>query len=156
MKSAFMADSNPGDMLNRVLARLYRSLLQYAVDCWPWTSATDTAASEMPEQRVIEEMTARQQEFVARLADLITRRGDVVDFGSFRDNSELNYVSLDYLLGKLIADEQGLIAELQVALPALQHDAEATALVSELLAVETQNLTQLRELSRSVSATVAA
>ena len=156
-----MADSNPGDVLNRVLARLYRSLMQYAVDCWPWTSSTDTAASDSPGsdspgQKSIEQMTARQQEFVARLADLITSRGNVVDFGSFRDNSELNYVSLDYLLGKLIADEQGLIAELQVALPALQHDAEATALVSELLAVETQNLTQLRELSRSVSATVAA
>jgi hypothetical protein len=68
----------------------------------------------------------------------------------------MHYVSLDYLLGKLLADEQNLIAELQTALSAPGHDAEATALVSELLAVETQNVSRLRELSRSVAATAAA
>jgi hypothetical protein len=151
-----MTDLNSSDVLNRVLARLYRSLMQYAVDCWPWSRATDTAAAETPEQKTIEQMTLRQQEFVARLADLVMRRGGVVDFGSFPDNSELHYVSLDYLLGKLIEDEQNLIAELQTALSALGHDAEATALVSELLAVETQNVSRLRELSRSVAATAAA
>lgn len=151
-----MADSNSSDVLNRVLARLYRSLMQYAVDCWPWSRTTDTVGSESPEQQTIEKMTLRQQEFVARLVDLITRRGDVVDFGSFPDNSELHYVSIDYLLGKLIADEQDLVAGLQAALPTLQNDAEATALVSELLATETQNVSRLRELNRSASATVAA
>ena len=151
-----MADSNSSDVLNRVLARLYRSLLQYAVECWPWTSAADTAATDSTEQQAIEQMTARQQQFVARLADLVTRRGDVVDFGSFPDNSELHYVSLDYLLGKLIADEQELIVELQAALSVLGHDAEGTALVSELLAVETQNVARLRELSRSASAAIVA
>jgi hypothetical protein len=151
-----MTDSNSSDVLNHVLARLYRSLMQYAVDCWPWSTATDTEAAEVPEQKIIEQMTLRQQEFVSRLTDLIMRRGGVVDFGSFPDNSELHYVSLDYLLGKLIADEQDLVAELKTALSAMGHDAEATALVSELLAVETQNVARLSELSRSISATAAA
>jgi hypothetical protein len=151
-----MPDLNSSDVLNRVLARVYRSLMQYAVDCWPWSRSTDTVGSESPEQQAIEKMTLQQQEFVARLADLIMRRGDVVDFGSYPDNSELHYVSVDYLLGKLIADEQDLVAELQSAISALGHDAEATALVSELLAAETQNVARLRELSRSVSATAAA
>src|SRR5436305_2019737 len=96
----FMADLNSSDVLNRGLARLNRSLMQYAVDCWPWTRATDTAAIETPEQKSIEQMTLRQRDFVARLVELIMRRGDVVDFGSFPDNSELHYVSLEYLLGK--------------------------------------------------------
>lgn len=151
-----MADLKSSDVLNRVLARVYRSLLQYAVDCWPWSRATDTAAIDTPEQKSIEQMTLRQQEFVARLVDSIMRRGDVVDFGSFPDNSELHYVSLDYLLGKLIADEQDLVVLLKSALSALHHDPEAVALVSELLATETQNVTRLQELHRSVSATAAA
>ena len=151
-----MAELNSSDVLNRVLARVYRSLMQYAIDCWPWSRFTDTAATLPPEQQAIEQMTKKQQEFAARLVELITSRGDVVDFGSFPDNSELHYVSLDYLLGKLTGDEQELIAELHSALSALGRDAEATALVSELLAVETQNVVRLRELSRSVSATVAA
>ena len=151
-----MADLNSSDVLNPVLVRLYRSLMQYAVDCWPWSRSTDTVGAEPPEQKEIEQMTKRQQEFVARLVDLITRRGDVVDFGSFPDNSELHYVSVDYLLGKLIADEQDLVTGLQAALPALQNDAEATALVSELFTTETQNVSRLRELSRAAAATVAA
>ena len=150
-----MTESNSSDVLNRVLARLYRSLMQYAVDCWPWSRATDTEAAEVPEQKAVEQMTLRQQEFVARLADLVMRRAGVVDLGTFPDNSELHYVSLDYLLGKLIADEQDLVAEVQSALSALGHDAEATALVSELLSVETQNVVRLTELSRSVSTATA-
>jgi len=151
-----MADLNSNDVLNRVLARLNRSLMQYAVDCWPWSRATDTSAIETPEQKFIEQMTVRQRDFVARLVELIMRRGDVVDFGSFPDNSELHYVALDYLLGKLIADEQDLVALLKSALSALHHDPEAVGTVSELLAAETQNVTRLQELLRSVSATAAA
>ena len=120
-----MAELKSSDVLNRVVARVYRSLLQYAVDCWPWTTSADTVAAESAEQKAIEPMTARQQVFVARLVEQITQRGDVVDFGSFRDNSELHYVSLAYLLGKLIADEKDLVVLLQAALSALGHDAEA-------------------------------
>jgi hypothetical protein len=150
-----MADPDPSDVLNRVLTRLYRSLMQYAVDCWPWTRATDTAVPEAPEQKVIEQMTSRQQDFVARLVDLIIERGGVPDFGSFPDNSELHYVSLEYLLGKLIADEQDLVVELQAAIPRLQPDAEARGLVAEILAAETENVARLRELSKTTSTATA-
>jgi hypothetical protein len=138
-----MADLKSSDALNRLVVRLYRSLLQYAAD---------TAAAESTEQRAIEKVAVRQQAFIARLVDLISRHGDVVDFGSYPDNSELHYVSLDYLLGKLIADEQGLIAELQAALPVLRSDADAAALVTEILTAENENLSRLRELSKSASA----
>ncbi|HEY2251322.1 MAG TPA: hypothetical protein VGH74_09690 [Planctomycetaceae bacterium] len=151
-----MADSNSSDVLNRVLARLNRSLLQYAVDCWPWSSATDTAAVETPEQKSVEQMTLRQQQFVARLVDLIMVRDDTVDLGSFPDNSELHYVSLEYLLGKLIKDEQELVAALQSALSALESDVEARTLVAEILAAEHENIERLRELSNSAPAAIVA
>ncbi len=147
-----MADSNASDVLNGVLGRLNRSLMQYAVDCWPWSQATDTAALETPEQKSIEQMTLRQQQFVADLVDLIMQRGGAVDLGTFDDHSELHYVALDYLLGKLIADEQELVAELQSALSSLDSDIEARTLVAEILASEHENVARLGELSRSASA----
>lgn len=151
-----MADSNSSDVLNGVLARLNRSLMQYAVDCWPWSRATDTAALETPEQKSIEQMTLRQQQFVARLVELVMRRGDVVDFGAFPDNSELHYVALEYLLGKLSADEEELVGVLQSALSSLDSDVEARSLVAEILASEHENVARLGELLRSASATTVA
>jgi len=139
-----------------VLGRLNRSLLQYAVDCWPWSRATDTSELETPEQKSIEQMTARQQEFVARLVDLIMHEGGAVDLGTFDDHSELHYVGVDYLLGKLLADEQELVGELQSALSALDSDVEARTLVAEILASEHENVARLGDLSRSASATVVA
>jgi hypothetical protein len=146
-----MADSNTGEILNRLMARLYRSLLQYAVDCWPWTSASESDA-DPPEQKAIEQLARAQKEFVARLVDLIVEQAESPDFGNYPDNSELHYVALDYLLGKLVADEQDLIAEFEVARPLLEQDPEAAALVAEILSAEIENLARLRELSKAVPA----
>ena len=151
-----MAEQNPNDILNRVVARVYRCLLQYAMECWPWTTATETPGVEPPEQKAVEQMAARQRDFLGRLADLLTRRGAVVDLGNFPDFSEMHYVSLDYLLRKLIADEQKLISELEAAQKALQGDAAALGLVSELLAAEKNHLLGLRDMTAKAGASVAA
>jgi hypothetical protein len=149
-----MAEQNQNEILNRVVARLYRCLLQYAMECWAWTSDAETPGVEPPEQKAVEQMAARQREFVARLADLITQRGAAVDFGNYPDFSEMHYVSLDYLLGKLIADEQKLISELEAAHPALS-DATARGLLSEVLASEKDNLVRLRGMAANAGAPVA-
>ena len=150
-----MANQNHSDVLNHVLARVYRCLLQYAQECWPWTTATETPGVEPPEQKAVEQMSARQRDFVARLVDLLLRRGAAVDFGSFPDFSEMHYVSLDYLLGKLIADEQKLISELEAAHTTLESDATARGLVSELLASEKENLVRLRGMAAKAGAPLA-
>jgi hypothetical protein len=150
-----MADQNHNAVLNRVVSRVYRCLLQYAQECWPWTTATETPGVEPPEQKAVEQMAARQRDFIARLVDVLTERGEVVDLGSFPDFSEMHYVSLDYLLGKLIADEQRLISELEAAQLALHGDA-ALGLVTELLAGEKGNLVRLREMSAKAGAPVPA
>jgi hypothetical protein len=147
-----MADQNHSDLLNRLLVRIYRGPLQYAVDCWPWSAAADAKGVEPPEQRAIEKMATRQQQFIARLVELLSRRRAVVDFGVYPDYSELHYVSLDYLIGKLIADEQRLVAELEAAQTGLKDDPEAAQVVSELLAAEKEHLAQLRDLAAKASA----
>lgn len=142
-----MADQNANDILNNLVARVYRSLLQYAVECWPWTDASNAA-----EQQAIEQMASRQQSFVGRLVDLLNDRGENVDLGNFPDNSELHYVSVDFLLGKLIADEQSVVAGLEAAHGALHGDPQAASLVSELLTAEQANISRLRDLAAKTPA----
>jgi hypothetical protein len=137
-----MANQTVNERLNSLVSRVYRSLLQYSVECWPWADASTAA-----EQQVVEQIAARQQIFVGRLVDLLNERGEFVDFGNFPDNSELHYVSLDFLLRKLIADEQGLVDDLEAAHGAVHGDPEAASLVSELLAAEQANVARLRELA---------
>jgi hypothetical protein len=147
-----MADQNHSDLLNRLLVRIYRGVMQYAVECWPWSAAADANGVEPPEQRAIEKMAARQQQFIGRLVGLLSKRRAAVDFGVYPDNSELHYVSLDYMIGKLIADEERLVAELESAQKGLQGDPEAAKLVAELLAAEKQHLAQLRDLAAKAPA----
>lgn len=147
-----MADQNTSDVLNALVARVYRCLLQYAAECWPWTASSELSDVKSTEQRAVEEMVARQQQFVGRLVDAVMARGGTVDFGSFPDNSELHYVSLDYLLGKFIADEEKLVADVESARSAIKNDSEAAGLVSELLAAEKENLARLRNLAAKAPA----
>jgi hypothetical protein len=142
-----MAGQNNTDVLNRLVASVYRCVLQYTVECWPWTPSAESPDGKSPEQKAIEQMAARQQEFVGRLVDLLSQRGQIADFRNYPDNSELHYVSLEYLVGKLIADEQRLVAELETAREAVRSDPPAATLIVELLAAEKENLTKLRELA---------
>jgi hypothetical protein len=145
-----MADQNHSDLLNRLLVRIYRGPLQYAVECWPWSAAADATGAEPPEQRAIEKVAARQRQFIARLVELLSKRRATIDFGVYPDYSQLHYVSLDYLIGKLIADEERLVAELVAAQTGLRDDPEAANVIGELLAVEKDHLAQLRDLAAKV------
>jgi hypothetical protein len=142
-----MSQIAANDILNQLVSRVYRSLLQYALDCWPWTSLADQTGAVSPEQQAVEQMAARQQSFVGRLVELLSAREADVDLGSFPDNSALHYVSLEFLLGRLIADEQQIVSELEAAQGKLSGDQPAAALVSELLAAEQANIARLRELA---------
>jgi len=146
-----MADQNDSDVLNRVLVRVYRGLLQYAVDCWPWTAASEFQQNGSTEQKALEQMAARQRSFIARLVDLLSRRGQIVDFGSYPDNSELHYVALDYLLRKLVADEERLVVELESARTALENDREAAGLVSDMLTAEKEHIARLEQMARAAA-----
>ncbi len=151
-----MTDQTNNALLNRLVPRLYRSLLQYTVECWPWSPSAESPDGKSPEQEAIEQMAARQREFVARLVELLSRRGAVVDFDNYPDYSELHYVALDFLLGRLIADEQRLVAELEAARGATHGDPPAATLIVELLAAEKDNLGRLRDLAAKAAAAVPA
>ncbi len=145
-----MPDAQTNAALNDLLILSYRSLLQYTIECWPWTDPDDSA-----EQQAIAEMAREQQAVVARIADLLDRRQQSIDFGTYPDWSEMHFVSLDYLLIKLIADEENLIAAIEQAQPTLKADPTASALAFDLVHVERQHLTRLRELAASRKAPMA-
>lgn len=137
-----MPDAASNSLLNDLLVRLYRSLLQYTIECWPWTDAGQSA-----EQHAIEELAAKQREQVSRLVDVLDHRGQPIDYGNYPDWSFLHYVSLDYLLGKLIEDQTGLLAEVKRIRAALTADAEAVELASEVVVSEERHLARLKELA---------
>ncbi|MGQ0633520.1 MAG: ferritin-like domain-containing protein [Planctomycetaceae bacterium] len=137
-----MPDARHNAALNDLLVRLYRSLLQYAVECWPWTDET-----QADEHRAVEELAARQRVQVGRLAELLDERQWAIDFGNYPDWSELHYVSLDYLLQKLIDEQKAVVEQVKAAQAAVAGDAEGVAFVVEILVGEERHLAKLKELA---------
>jgi hypothetical protein len=130
------------DVLNGVLVLLRRSLLQYSGEAWPWTAsgANDPRAE-------IDRLIAAQSERVSKLADVLDGRRWTIDFGAFRDFTDLHYLSMTFVLPHLVENERRVVREIELALPACAGDSEATALVAETLVGESQTLTQLEQLA---------
>ncbi len=126
------------DVLNGVLILLRRSLLQYAGEAWPWISS----GSAEPRAE-IDRLIAAQSDRVGKLADLLDGRRWTIDFGAFRDFSDLHYLSLTFVLPHLVDNERTIVREIELALPACAGDSQATALVAETLVGESQALTEL-------------
>jgi hypothetical protein len=136
-----MSDSVANEQLNHVLIRLLRNLSQYAVESWVWSSESQAA-----ERSVVGRIVAEQQRSVGRLADLLATRACNIEFGTYpTEYTDLHYVSLDFLRDQLIADQTGLIGELEQCQRTLSGDSEASALLTEIATEEHQHLQQLRE-----------
>lgn len=137
--------------LNQVLIDLGRSLLQYVGEAWPWTSPGHDA-----DRAALDQLVARQKEQVARLTDLLLERGWQIDFGQYPvEYTDLHYVALDYLLGQLLVNEEGLVVELEEAIHTCIDDPEAVQLLEHILAEERETLRRLREFAESRTATAA-
>ncbi len=133
------------DRLNQSLIDLARSLLQYVGDCWLWT-----ADARRP---TINELVERQKIQIGRLADLLAGRQPSVDFGLFpMDYAGLHYVSLDFVLERLIANERAVISSLDETIKACSDDPEAAALLEAILTEERENVNKLQQLANSQTA----
>ena len=136
-----MSDSVANEQLNQVLIRLLRNLSQYAVESWVWSSEGQAA-----ERTVVGRIVAAQQLSVRQLADLLATRAHNIEFGTYpTEFTDLHYVSLDFLRDQLIADQAGLVDELEQCQQALSGDSEASALLAEIATEERRHLQQLRE-----------
>lgn len=142
-----MTDLIANYRVNDLLIKLGRSLLQYVGESWPWTGA-----GEAGEKEVVDRLVAEQRQSVARLVELLNRRGHVVNYGTYpTEYTSLHFVALDYLLDRLYAEQQVLAEETdRVADIALaQVDPEATKLLAEIRDQAARHLQELEQLVKA-------
>jgi len=112
--------------LNDLVIDLGRSLLQYAAEGSAWT------ADHMAEQRLAD-CAAAQQADVGRLVHFLVDRGWPVDLGTYpTDFTDLQFLSLEFLLPKLRENQRRLVDELDEAVHTCVDDPEAVALLREI------------------------
>ena len=123
-----MSEQQQNERLNEVLVRILRGLLQYTGECWPWSSAAN-GDEHVAVMRLVDE----QQEQIRELSELLNERGALIDFGTYpTEYTDLNYVSLDYMLDELIREQQALIADLKQAITDCASDPEGQELLTEI------------------------
>src|SRR5690242_19802807 len=120
------------DLLNELFAIENRSLPTYLADACPWTHPGDEPASQ-----ALVHILADQQQMVGRLGDLIDARGGRVDRGSFpMEYTDMNLLSLDFLVLELIRCQKRDIADIERIVPIFGADREARELAEEILGSE--------------------
>ncbi len=132
------------DVLNRLLAILNRSLPMYLSNATPWTHPGDEQAAQ-----TLERIVGDQRRDINRLAELIIARSGRVDPGRWpMEYTDLNFLSLDYLLRELVRHQQQDIAQIERCVFLLSQDRMARELAQEILGSEKAHLEMLQELSR--------
>jgi hypothetical protein len=136
-------------ILQEIVRRESRSLLQYIHDAYPWTPSEERTALAQ-----IRALAQQQQESAAALARwLALKRHFMPYLGSYSSSfTTINYVALDYVIPKIIADERQGLAHLDADL-AVITDPEARALVAALAAKKRAHLKILEELAAARPAT---
>ncbi len=136
--------------LNELVVDLGRSLLQYAAEVSPWakTGALDNEMSRL---------AARQRDSVGRIVDLLVSRGWSVDFGVYpTDYGDLHFLSWNYFVPKLQQSQEALVTELDEAVHTCIDDAEAVAVLRDVLTEEQQVATALKALLSPSTPAIAA
>ncbi len=137
-----MAGHQKNAELGELLVDLARCLLQYVGECWPWTGEDES------DKRTIDELVARQKQSIGRLVELLNRRRRLIDFGAYpTDFTDLHFLALHHLLGRLVGNQQACVDMLAQAAGQCAGDEEAAALIDEVLSGERKNLDRLRDLA---------
>lgn len=130
------------DVLNRLLTIEMRSLPMYLVN----TSSWDDPHNEAAVQTIIH--TAEDQQAMAsRVARLIQMREGAVVVGEFpMAYTDLNFLSLDFLLRRLVAAQRGDVEAVRRCVEELDNDPIARELAEEILGAEKAHLEAFEEL----------
>ncbi len=139
-----MAKVKTSALLNQLFEILHRSLSTYLADACPWTHTGDERAT-----KALADIVADQKAMSGRIAELIDSRGDRVESGHFpMEYTDLNLLSLDYLIRELIACQKCDLADIESIVTALGGDREARELAEEVLGAERAHLESLEELAK--------
>ncbi|MGE0607580.1 MAG: hypothetical protein AB7O62_10845 [Pirellulales bacterium] len=131
-------------VLNRLLARLCRSLPQYLADGFPWHRPGDQRGPE-----VLQQIIADQQAMAGRVAEAVLDRRGAPDSGEFpMDFTDTQFLSLDFLVRELIHYQQQDVAAIARCASELIRDRAARELAEEALGQARAHLEALEELAR--------
>lgn len=138
-----MIDAHTQTLLQNILRRESRSILLYVAEAYPWTTATQTKTLTDLQQLIAAERAA-----VADLGRFLVRQRLALPFlPSFPAHfTTINFLSLDFILPRLIEEERRSIADLEDDL-ALLRDAAARSEVEKMLALKRRHLPRLEELA---------
>ncbi len=134
-----MIDPVTQGLLQEIVCRQSRSLLQYVHDAFPWASTGEEAAL-VGLQRVI----AEDQQATRGLVRFMQRaKVDIPFLGSYPSwFTTINFISLDHLLPMLIREQREEIASLAAALPRVASP-EAQDQIRRLLDLKRKHLQAL-------------
>lgn len=137
-----MTDGVWPSVLQKLLVRLRRSLLQFIDDAYPWMGPGD---EELVKQlkKVIEE----ERDAALKLAGFLRRRRLMPYLEPFPlSYTSLMFVSLDYLLPQLVEHERKELAQIGRDLHQV-HNGEARHQIQEVLDLKQRHLKKLEELA---------
>ena len=134
-----MIDPQTVARLHEIMRRESLSVLLYVGQAYPWTLARNNAAlTEL--KRIIDE----ERQALNALGIFLARRHAALPWiGSFPSGfTTINFLSLDYILQRLIEYESQSIQQLEKDIPGVT-DADARAKVQALLDIKRQHLREL-------------
>jgi hypothetical protein len=132
-------DAATETLLQEILRRESRSLLSYAAEAYPWTTARGGEVLDFLQRLIAEEKDA-----VAALGRFLVRRRIPLPYlGAYPTAfTTVNFISLDWLLPRLVEEERRSLGQLDADLDGI-HDADARAAVEKLAAVKRRHLPAL-------------
>jgi hypothetical protein len=137
-----MIPPQDADRLSEIIHRESRSLLRYLNDAYPWVRfGADEALNRL------RGLARAEQEALSGLVRYFLREEhSLPPFSSYPASfTTMNFVSLDYLLPRMAADERRLLGLLESDCRALR-DAGARAAVEKFLEAKRQHLKALESL----------
>jgi hypothetical protein len=138
-----MIDAHTQTLLQGILLRESRSLLQYLDESFPWTTPEGQAAATRLKQLAGEERAA-----AGKVADFLRRHRIAPPYlGAFPEEfTSVNFIGLDYAVARLVKAEERALARLESDLGQLE-DKEARDLVGELIQEKQRHVKDLQALA---------
>jgi hypothetical protein len=135
-------------VLQEILRRESRSLLQYLSESFPWTTPDHQAAVAE-----LNRLAGEERQGAGWVADFLRRHHVAPAYlGPFpMDFTNINFIGLDYAVLLLRRDVRGALAALESDLPKL-HDEGARKLVRELITVKQCHEKDLQALATDLPA----
>lgn len=144
MNVVVMSPTDAVNVLNRLLAIVYRSLPMFLHDAQPWHSQRDERANQ-----VLGLIIDEQWKLSQRIAQAVLDRGAQPEPGDYPlefSDANWHFVGLDFLLWPLVEHQRVDVERIARCVGELQHDRAAKALAEEALGAAKAHLESLEEL----------